>query len=144
MCIAAFAKCVARKKYTAYYFIMPLSSPLNARNNRVQNRLQICKHSFVNLSWLREFVETLQLLAADHVSREALQVYQVNYTARFGELQFPKERIVRNDFNNADFYRKPCAAKALNCFQSAGSCVLKSFIQESLSINANMIAMWAL
>lgn len=86
--MAACAKCVARKKYTPYYFIMPLSSPLNATNNRVQNRLQICKHSFVNLSWLRELVETLQLLAADHVAREAHQVYQVNYTARFGELQF--------------------------------------------------------
>lgn len=48
------------------------------------------------------------------------------------------ERVIRR------ISRTNCAPKTLNCFQSAGSCVLKSFIQELLSINANMIEMWFL
>lgn len=53
--LAVFTKGLAEKTSAAHYFIIPLSSPLNAVNNRVQNRLQICKHSCANLSCLNEY-----------------------------------------------------------------------------------------
>lgn len=62
---------------------------------------------------------------------------------RTSPCQFSQEHIIKERLIKR-ISRADCMAKTLNCFQSVGACVLKSFIQELLSINANMIEMWAL
>lgn len=66
---------------------------------------------------------------------------RLSYRIDLGNFEFPKEQVLRIDIISEFLFRNCCASKPLNCFQSVGSCVLNSLIQELLSINANMIEM---